>query len=185
MDSKKMSIITLCVIFLLIFILGIRGCTNKTPSDTVSQLPPVKESGGNVEVSSQNKDNEPVTIPMDFGNGVYYLPCLINDVPMKFVFDTGAAAVTISLTEALFLFKHNKISEDDIIGEEYYQMANGTIEEGTILNLQSVSVGGRVVRNVKASVMHNMDAPLLLGQSFLSNFGTVTIDYENNCLILE
>lgn len=182
MDSKKMSIITLCVIFLLIFILGIRGCTKK--STPIPPEPPVIDVE-NVEVSSQNKDNEPVTIPMDFGNGVYYLPCLINGVPMQFIFDTGASDVVISLTEAQFLFKHNKISEDDIIGEEYYQIANGTIEEGTVLNLQSVSVGGREIRNVKASIVHNMDAPLLLGQSFLSNFGTVTIDYENKCLILE
>jgi len=38
---------------------------------------------------------------------------------------------------------------------------------------------------VKASVINNDEAPLLLGQSALSKFGKVTIDNEKKLLILE
>jgi aspartyl protease family protein len=42
-----------------------------------------------------------------------------------------------------------------------------------------------VLRNVDASVVHNQQAPLLLGQSVLERFGTITIDNINSKLIIK
>ena len=48
--------------------------------------------------------------------GVYSVPCKINGLPLKFVFDTGASDVSISLTEASFMLKNGFISKEDIGG---------------------------------------------------------------------
>ena len=143
---------------------------------------------------SSTRDNSPRTrrssggqsvIKMRHENGVYYVPCEINGVEMEFIFDTGASDITISLTEAQFLYKQNKLSEKDIKGSEYYQIADGSVSEGTVINLKSVTIGNKTLYNVKASVVHNSDAPLLLGQSALSKFGKISIDYKHNEITLE
>jgi len=40
--------------------------------------------------------------------------------------------------------------------------------EGTSVRLRSVTFGGLTLDNVRASITHSQDAPLLLGQSVLS-----------------
>lgn len=46
------------------------------------------------------------TIVMEKKGDVYYIPGEINGVPLKFIFDTGASNVYLSLTEALFMLKN-------------------------------------------------------------------------------
>ena len=123
-------------------------------------------------------------IVLEKSNGVYYIPCQVNGLNMKFIFDSGASDVTISLTEALFMIKNDYLSEDNILGSESYQMANGQIQEGTKIILNSIKIGGYEIRNVEASNIHNMEAPLLLGQSALSKLGKFSFDYSNNSLII-
>lgn len=117
--------------------------------------------------------------------GVYEVPCKINGTPMEFIFDTGASDITISLTEAMFLYKQGTLSDDDFLGTQQYQIANGAIEEGTVINLSTVEIGDRILHNVKASIIHNMEAPLLLGQSALNKHGKISIDYNRNEITFE
>lgn len=125
------------------------------------------------------------SVKMTKSSGVYLVPCKINGTEMEFVFDTGASDITISLTEAQFLIKQGKLSEEDFVGTREYQIANGDIEEGTVVVLSTVEIGNRVLYNVEASIVHNMEAPLLLGQSALSKFGKISIDYSRNEIIFE
>lgn len=124
-------------------------------------------------------------VPIRRESGVMFIPVEINGIPMDFIFDTGASAVSMSLTEALFLYKQGKLTDDDILGSEQFQDATGGISVGTVINLRSVVIGDREVTNVRASVVENQQAPLLLGQTVLENFGKVTIDYTNNYITFE
>ncbi len=45
-----------------------------------------------------------------------------------------------------------------------------------------MEIGGIILHNVEANVVDNIQAPLLLGQTALSKFGKVTIDYNNNII---
>lgn len=117
-------------------------------------------------------------------NGVYKIPCKINGLPLKFIFDTGASNVSISLTEALFMLKNGYLKETDIRGTIYYSIANGEIAEGTKINLQKIEVGKQVLYNVEASIVHTSQAPLLFGQSAMERFGKFTMDYSNSNLII-
>ena len=117
-------------------------------------------------------------------SGVFKVPCKVNGLDLEFIFDTGASNVTISLTEALFMLKNNYLDEKDIYGTSYAQLANGSITENTSILIKSIEISGLKLQNVKASIVHNLDAPLLLGQSALEKLGSITIDYQKNILII-
>lgn len=118
-------------------------------------------------------------------SGVYEVPCIINGLQLKFVFDTGASNVSISSVEAAFMLKNGYLKEEDIRGKEYFSTATGEIREGAKLNLREIKIGEAILKNVEASVVHNQQAPLLLGQSVLERFGTITIDNINSKLIIK
>ncbi|MCG9900882.1 MAG: retroviral-like aspartic protease family protein [Hydrotalea sp.] len=122
---------------------------------------------------------------MNKKNGVYEVPIEINASKMFFIFDTGASDITISLTEAIFLYKQGTLTDDDFLGTQQFQIADGSISEGTIINLKTVKIGNKTLSNVQASIVHNMDAPLLFGQSALAQFGKVTIDYNKGEITFE
>ncbi|MDA7803455.1 retroviral-like aspartic protease family protein [Crocinitomix sp.] len=115
-------------------------------------------------------------------SGTYEIPCKVNGLALNFIFDTGASDVSISLTEALFMFKNGYLNENDIIGTESYSIANGDITEGTTIRIRKLEFGGLVLYNVDASIIHEMEAPLLLGQSAISRLGTIQIDPKKGTL---
>lgn len=117
--------------------------------------------------------------------GTYEIPCTVNGLPLKMIFDTGASDVTVSSVEASFMLKNGYLDENDIKGTSHYMTASGDIHEGTILKLKEVRLGDAVLKNIEASVVHNQKAPLLLGQSVLEKFGTITIDNVNSKLIIK
>lgn len=114
--------------------------------------------------------------------GVCKVKCVINGLPLHFIFDTGATDVSISSVEATFMAKNDFLSSSDIIGKQNYQTADGNITEGTIINLKDVKLGSLHLNNIKASVVRNQAAPLLLGQSVLSKLGKIEIDNTKKVL---
>lgn len=119
---------------------------------------------------------EIVEVPFTREAGVTKVKCTINDLPLHFVFDTGASDVTISMVEANFMVKNGYIKKNDVVGKTQYLDASGNINEGTVINLRKVNFGGLELDNVRASVVNNQQAPLLLGQSVLSRLGKIEID---------
>jgi clan AA aspartic protease (TIGR02281 family) len=131
---------------------------------------------------TSNKVLSQTTINLDKTNGVYTVPCKVNGIPMNFIFDTGASNVTISLTEATFLIKQGLLGKNDIKESVKYQIANGDINEGTNIILREIEVAGLKIKNVKAIIVREQNAPLLLGMSALGQLGKIEI--ENNKLII-
>lgn len=121
-------------------------------------------------------------IPFTKEGGVCKVKCAINGLPLHFIFDTGAADVSISSVEATFMAKNDFLSSSDIIGKQNYQTADGNITEGTIINLKDVKLGSLQLNNIKASVVRNQAAPLLLGQSVLSKLGKIEMDNTKKVL---
>jgi predicted aspartyl protease len=62
-------------------------------------------------------------------------------------------------------------------------LADGSEAVSDVLSLRELQVGEHSVTNVTASISPLQGEPLL-GQSFLSKFGTVTLDYKRLVLIL-
>lgn len=123
-------------------------------------------------------------IKMKSEGGVSLIPCKINGLKLNFIFDTGASDVSISLTEASFMLKNGYLDKSDIIGTSNYLDANGNINEGININLREIEIGELKIKNVKASIVKNLKAPLLLGQSALSKLGKFQIDLDSNTLTI-
>ncbi len=137
-----------------------------------------------LEMPEQEETVTEISVKRNPG-GTFEIPCDINGLPLQMIFDTGASDVTISSVEANFMLKNGYLSEKDIKGKRYYQIADGQISEGTTITLREVKIGDAVLKNVDASVMKSQRAPLLLGQSAMERFGTITIDNQNNILIIK
>ncbi len=116
--------------------------------------------------------------------GTYEVPCSINGLPLKFIFDTGASDVTISSVEANFMLKNDYLAIKDFKGSRKYLTADGNISEGALICIREVKVGDAVLKNIDATVVKNQKAPLLLGQSAIERFGSVTIDNAEAKLII-
>lgn len=121
-------------------------------------------------------------VPFTKEDGVCKVKCQVNDLPLYFIFDTGASDVTLSMVEATFMVKNGYITDKDIIGNQRYMDANGNVSVGTVINLKQVDFGGFTLNNVKASVVLNQKAPLLLGQSVLGRLGKIEIDNQHQVL---
>lgn len=118
-------------------------------------------------------------------DGVNQFPVEINGIQMYFIFDTGAGMVSISNVEANFLFKQGSLTKEDILGKANFIDANGDISEGTIINLRSIKIGEKIIYNIQASVVNNIKAPLLLGQTALEKFGKISIDNKRGEITFE
>ena len=137
------------------------------------------------ETGTQDEFEEKVSeIPFTKEGGVYKVKCEINKLPLHFIFDTGASDVSISNVEANFMLKNSYLDLSDIIGKQNYMNANGEITEGTVINLRNVDFAGLSLTNIKASVVKNQKAPLLLGQSVLGKLGKIEVDNEKRMLRL-
>ena len=138
-----------------------------------------------VEKSTISSTADISEIPFTKESGVYKVKCQINGLPLHFVFDTGASDVTLSMTEASFMMKNGYLSGNDVIGSQRYMDADGDINVGTVINLNDVNFGGQTLKNVRASVVRNQKAPLLLGQSVLGRLGKIEIDNQKRVLIIK
>lgn len=123
-------------------------------------------------------------VPFTKEDGVCKVKCEINSLPLHFIFDTGAADVSISNVEANFMLKNKYLLPSDVVGKQNYLNANGDISEGTVINLRNVDFAGLSLTNIKASVVKNQKAPLLLGQSVLGKLGKIEVDNEKRMLRL-
>lgn len=117
--------------------------------------------------------------------GEYYVPMRVNGQELKFIFDTGASSICISSLEANLLLKQGQISEDDILGDVQSSIADGSIVHATHINLREVELAGVTLHDVDAIVSDNDSAPLLLGQSAMSRFGSFKVDYKKQTITFE
>ncbi len=186
MKTVLIRIGSLAIIAILQLILV--GCNSCSPSGRHAMQQKVVNSSTQSKAVERNQHHRSrmnkgkSIVHMRNSNGVYYIPVRLNGVDMEVIFDTGAADIVISSVEALFLLKQGKLSEEDIEGQAYYGIADGSVAVGTVINLKSVEIGNRVLNNVQATVVDNVEAPLLLGQSALAQFGRVSINYNDNTI---
>lgn len=115
-------------------------------------------------------------ITMTKENGVYSIPCKINGLPLKLIFDTGASNVSISITEAMFMIKNGFLTKEDIGEDVYYKIANGDIAKGLKVNIKEIEFAGLKLYNVNATIINTANAPLLLGQSVIEKLGKIQLE---------
>lgn len=115
-------------------------------------------------------------ITMENSNGVYRIPCVVNGLKMKLIFDTGASKVCISESMAEYMYDNDYLTSDDIKGSGQASVADGRIVNNVNIVLKDIEIGGFHLHNVDAVVMSGQKAPLLLGQTAIQKLGEISID---------
>ena len=116
--------------------------------------------------------------------GAYAVPVWINRaITLKFVLDSGASDVLIPADVFFTILRTGTVSESDLLDSKIYSLADGSKLKGARFVIRELRVGNQVATDVVASV-GPVTGDLLLGLSFLSRFGTVTLDNDRHVLIL-
>lgn len=119
-------------------------------------------------------------------NGVYEIPVILNDVlKINFIIDSGASEVSVSPDVALTLIKTGTITNNDFLPSQTYRFADGSTAESNRFIIRTISIGNQVLKNTEASISNSIEAPMLIGQNVLEKFGSITIDYKNQLLIIK
>lgn len=115
-------------------------------------------------------------IEMENYNGLYRIPCTVNGAKMKFIFDTGASNVCISLSMAEYLYDNGFLKDEDILGSGTSSIADGSIVDHIKINLRDIEIQGLHLYNIQAVVIGTQNAPLLMGQSAIQKLGTIQLN---------
>ena len=113
---------------------------------------------------------------MEQDGGVYRVPCSVNGVKMKFIFDTGASAVSFSKSMAAFMEDNGYLKKSDYLGKTQVHIADGSIVDVDVVNLRDFEIGGLHLKDVVATVKDGQNVPLLMGQSAIEKLGRVSIE---------
>lgn len=111
-------------------------------------------------------------------DGHYYLTLEINDAPVRFVVDTGATSMVLTLKDA----QRVGLNEDDLIFYSEAMTANGAVRTAPV-RLDDVALGPFHDRGVRAFVNEGEMSKSLLGMEYLNRFARLEI--AGGTLILE
>ena len=114
-------------------------------------------------------------VKMKRKSGVYYISCVVNGVKKDFIFDTGAAKMSISQEFATELLAKRALTHDDFKGTTQTRNANGAVDNNATVILKQVKVGNRLLTNVEAIIAVSQKAPLLLGINVIDLLGDWTM----------
>ena len=174
----KRSFICIYILFSICCLMD--SCRHRHYRDQVTDGDEVVDSRSNREdYREERRIRRGTTVKIEAEGGVYLVPITVNGLDLKFIFDTGASSICISSAEATVMIRQGQITRDDILGQQQFQDATGRVSVGTVINLKTVEIGGIVLHDVEATVVDNIQAPLLSGQTALAKFGKISIDYDN------
>jgi predicted aspartyl protease len=127
-----------------------------------------------------------VRIPLTQKGNTHFIKAKINGtLSFDFILDTGADNVLVAPDVFMTFYKAGLITNADIIGKQHFSIADGTTVNGLKFYLREIQIGDIVLNNVEASIISGGDYEMLLGGSVFKKNGTITIDYNNNVLIIE
>ncbi len=134
-----------------------------------------------VDIIVNPYENNVEITPLEGGG--FTAPCIINNYLTDFTFSKDVANFNISLDVALNLLNSGYISKTDFQGDVEEILGGGTIADNAIFIIKTLRIGANTINDVEATVIHNQDSDIILGDSILSQFGSYTIDEETNQII--
>ncbi|HYJ29090.1 MAG TPA: TIGR02281 family clan AA aspartic protease [Allosphingosinicella sp.] len=138
---------------------------------------PVPSAGAVAEAAPARGGPPPAEVRLRReGNGHFYVHAEVNGQLARFVVDTGASMVALTVEDAKRLGVRFDEADFQIVGSG----ASGAVR-GQMVTLDRVVVEGREVRGVSGAVLEGLPISLL-GQSFLTRIGTVEMSGDNMIL---
>jgi len=147
-----------------------------TPLQDVSKRPPVSTS----QVTPGREE-----ISLNSRGGVLVVPVQINGaLTLDFMIDSGASDVAVPADVVMTLIRTGTLQSSDFLGSETCRLADGSTVPSATFRIRTLRVGAKVVHDVTGSVAP-VAGSLLLGQSFLRQLSSWSIDNRRHVLILE
>jgi clan AA aspartic protease (TIGR02281 family) len=125
------------------------------------------------------------TVQLKSDGGVFTVPVEINGaITLDFIIDSGASDVSLPADVVSTLIRTGTIQSTDFIGKQTYVLADGSAAPSAVFTIRSLKIGDYLIANVRGSIAP-AQGTLLLGQSFLQNFKSWSVDNAKHALILE
>ena len=172
----------LSLLFLFILLVLISSCGSEKKSK-----PAFYDNDNTTSVDyDYDYSGETVSVPYRELGGVKIVAVKINGLAVDMIFDTGCSNATISSAEANYLYQKGWLKKEDILGTSHSQIADGSIVENCVVNLKEVIIDDKLIcHNVKATVIDNAQAPLLLGNDILDRAESFTIDQSSHSILFK
>ena len=123
-------------------------------------------------------------VPMVSQGGAFVVPVKINDqITLNFVVDSGSTDVAVPDDVVSTLKRTGTITDADFLGKATYQLADGSTAPSQRFVIRSLKIGDKILEKVVGSISPSA-GDMLLGQSFLSQFKSWSIDNQRHALIL-
>ena len=103
-------------------------------------------------------------------NGHFFVTATVNGQPVRFLVDTGASSVVLTSKDARHVGLDFDPGDFRVIGRG----ASGHVR-GTLIKLDHVQIDQKRIENVSAAIAAEGLDVSLLGQSYLSRIGSVSI----------
>lgn len=126
--------------------------------------------------------NAQTIVQMVEDSGVYKVPCEVNGLKVKMVFDTGAAIVSISSSLAEMMLDNGYLTKDAFDNQAKFITADGRIVNNTKVVFKSIKIGSFILSDVEAVVVMSQQAPLLFGQSAIQRLGDISLNGDKLCI---
>lgn len=117
--------------------------------------------------------------------------CFLVDIKLEdymtvpFIIDTGASDCTMPPYIAFALYQAGKLTEEDVVGEKSYKLADGSVITTKVVKLNQIQIGDIILFDVYFSIGTSSNSPFLLGQNVLSKLENIEFDYNKNLIIIK
>ncbi|WP_414899950.1 TIGR02281 family clan AA aspartic protease [Sphingomonas flavalba] len=143
------------------------------PASPLAAPPPVSVAAGMAAPTLSPLDAAITRAP----DGHFYVDARVDGQPVRFLVDTGASLVALTVDDARRIGLNFSPAEFAVIGRG----ASGAVRGKPVVIDRMVVAGGEA-RQVRAAIVGDGLDVSLLGQSFLSRLGSVAIDGDRMTL---
>ena len=143
------------------------------------------------EITPNSNNSQVFEIPFKTtSSNVKTIHIKLNDVEgTEAIFDTGCSGLLISTLEAVSLVKQGTLSSNDNLGQACGSIADGSVIVNMQYSIGEVSVTDvkgvvHTVSNVTATVVDNIEADVLVGNSVIDQLAATsyTVDLANSVI---
>lgn len=100
----------------------------------------------------------------------------VNDImKIKYTFEQGGSSILVSHDIGLTLKSVNTIESSDYIGNNPFTFKDGTTIPSDRFKLKSLTIGGKVLKNVECIIDGNLSQQMLIGEVALSKYARVNL----------
>ncbi len=116
-------------------------------------------------------------------DGLLLIPCKANGLQACFIFSEEESENLVSQKQAMYMFRNEFFRKTDIIGVPRYDSTDEeSLAEGVVLTLKDFQFAGLKIANIKCTIVKDMDAPFLIGNSTIATLGESKFDNASNTL---